>query len=221
MRLPYTENPPTGLDEVDTAIVERIKARRATGVSAERALGLIPLDRALLHAPKIADGTPPKSSYSKHILISAGWNSLIGSVRGKSSLEASLREIAICRVALINEAWFEWSAHWSMLLDLPGVTEESVAAVAELYPRSKAGLDERQWVVLRYADAMTKDVKVSDSLFDELKSLGFSNQEFVELTVTVGAYNMVSRFLVAMDVGEMNGKRPKVMSKREMMNHLL
>ena len=50
MRLPYTDNPPTGLPEEDQAVVSRVQARRGK-------MGLIPLDLALLHAPKIADGT--------------------------------------------------------------------------------------------------------------------------------------------------------------------
>lgn len=54
-------------------------------------------------------------------------------------------------------------------------------------------MNDKQWVVLRYADAMTRHVDVPQPLFDELKSTGFSNQEIVEITVTVAAYNMVSR----------------------------
>lgn len=50
MRLPYTENPPKNLSAEDEQILERVKARRGEK-------GLIPLDLALLHAPKVADGT--------------------------------------------------------------------------------------------------------------------------------------------------------------------
>ena len=57
--------------------------------------------------------------------------------------------------------------------------------------------------MLRYADAMTRDIIVDDDLFTALKSARFSDREIVELTVTVAAYNCVSRFLVALDIGEM------------------
>lgn len=50
MRLNYTPNPPTNLSEEDQQVLERVKVRRG-------AMGLIPLDLTLLHAPKIADGT--------------------------------------------------------------------------------------------------------------------------------------------------------------------
>jgi alkylhydroperoxidase family enzyme len=59
--------------------------------------------------------------------------------------------------------------------------------------------------VLAYTDAMTLDVRVPDAVFAELKK-HFSEQEVVEITATVAAYNCVSRFLVALDVGETNGQ---------------
>jgi hypothetical protein len=49
MRLDYVPNPPTDLAPEDQEVLERVKARRG-------AMGLIPLDLTLLHAPKIADG---------------------------------------------------------------------------------------------------------------------------------------------------------------------
>jgi alkylhydroperoxidase family enzyme len=71
-------------------------------------------------------------------------------------------------------------------------------------------LSDAEWVVLRYADAMTRDVKVPQSLFNDLRAHGgFNEQEVVEITATVATYNMVSRFLVAMDVGEANDKVPE------------
>ena len=38
----------------------------------------------------------------------------------------------------------------------------------------------------------------------------YTDQQVMELTITVGAYNMVSRFLVALDVTESNGKELKM-----------
>lgn len=55
---------------------------------------------------------------------------------------------------------------------------------------------------------MTRDIKVPQALFDEVQATGFSNQEMVELTATVASYNMVSRFLVALNVGEQNELTP-------------
>ena len=137
----------------------------------------------------------------------------MGAVRTRNSLSADIREIAILRPALINEAWFEWNAHLPILLEVPGFSEDKLEVVKQLHPTSKGALDDKQWAVLRYADEMTSHVHVEQSLFDEVKSVGFSDQEVVEITMTVAAYNMVSRFLVALDVGEQNGKNPNMEKK--------
>ncbi len=60
---------------------------------------------------------------------------------------------------------------------------------------------------------MTRNIEVAPSTFDALKKAGLSEQEIVETTATVASYNMVSRFLVALDVGEQNGKAPEWASK--------
>jgi alkylhydroperoxidase family enzyme len=65
------------------------------------------------------------------------------------------------------------------------------------------GLEDQERAILAYADAMTLDVRVSESVFQQLKEF-FSEREVVEITAAIGAYNCVSRFLVALDVGEMN-----------------
>lgn len=71
---------------------------------------------------------------------------------------------------------------------------------------SQGPLDKKHLAVLQYVDAMTKDVRVSDDVFEMLKA-EFTEKEIVEITATIAAYNCVSRFLVALDVGEMNGDR--------------
>ncbi len=189
MRLAYVPNPPENLtSSEEEEIVQRVLARRG-------ARGLISLDRTLLHSPTVADG----------------WSSLFGAIRTKTSLSADIREIAICRVALINEAWYEWTHHAPLLMEADGFTEEMLKVVRRLdQTEGREPLSEKQWVVLKYTDAMTKNVKVEDGLFEELRSVaGFTEKEIVELTATIATYNGVSRFLVALDVGEMNGKAPE------------
>ncbi len=57
--------------------------------------------------------------------------------------------------------------------------------------------DER--LAMRYAAAMTRDVKVPDPLFAELRRR-FNETEVVELTAAIATYNMVARFLLAFDI---------------------
>jgi alkylhydroperoxidase family enzyme len=184
MRVPYVDNPPPTSSPEEAAIVQRIQARRAPRP-------LQALDLALLHSPPVADG----------------WNSFLGAVRTKTSLDDDIRELAISRVAVCNKAWYEW-AHHAPLAVKGGVSEEAMEHVKEdqLVDRP-AELSERQWAVLLYADEMTRNVQVTDETFAMVRSI-FTDQEVVELTATVACYNCVSRFLVALDVGERNGTGP-------------
>lgn len=184
MRLPYVPDPPPTSSNAESEILARVQARRAPN-------GLLPLDRALLHSFPVADG----------------WNSFIGAVRTRTSLPAAIRELAICRVAVINGAWFEWEQHAPLLRE-GGLSEEAMGLVRDSqadYARSiyNKTLSRDQAAVLNYTDAMTKTVAVPEHVFQEVKEC-FDEREVVEITATVAAYNCVSRFLVALDVGEKN-----------------
>ena len=88
-----------------------------------------------------------------------------------------------------------------------GITAAHVDAVLQSAPRTVKGnvQDAKHAAVLRYTDAMTLDVSVPEDVFEELRA-HMAEKEIVELTASVAAYNCVSRFLVALDVGETNGQ---------------
>jgi alkylhydroperoxidase family enzyme len=69
-------------------------------------------------------------------------------------------------------------------------------------PQSQGRLGDRQWAVLRYADAMTTTITLPQQIFDNFQSVGFSQQELVEITATVAAYNLTCRFVLALDVSD-------------------
>ncbi|MEV4643363.1 carboxymuconolactone decarboxylase family protein [Saccharopolyspora sp. NPDC049357] len=158
----------------DGPIVDRIRARRGGT--------LRPLDLMLLHSPLLADG----------------WNDFLGAVRTGTTLADDVRELAILRVAALNHAQYEWDAH-EPLGRAVGLTDSDLAVL-----RGEPGsdrLEPRLVAALAYTDAMTAEVSVPDDVFDSLRR-HFNEREVVELTVTVGAYNLVSRFLVALEVGQ-------------------
>lgn len=59
---------------------------------------------------------------------------------------------------------------------------------------------ERERAVLAYTDAMTRQVQVPEAVFQAARAAMGSDKLIVELTATVAAYNMVSRFLEALQV---------------------
>jgi len=164
------------LPDVDpvSEVSERVRTRRGGT--------LTPLDRMLLHSEPLADG----------------WNTLLGAVRSRFELAADLRELAICRVAALNDAGYEWRAHAPLLVDA-GFPEERLPALRA--GGDPAALTAEQRTVVAYTDAMTRDVRVPAELFTEVREL-LGDRGTVELTATVAAYNMVSRVLVALEVGE-------------------
>jgi alkylhydroperoxidase family enzyme len=54
---------------------------------------------------------------------------------------------------------------------------------------------------------MTRNVKVDDALFAALQER-FTTTELVELTIAIATYNMVARFLVALQVTP-DGEAPR------------
>ena len=185
MRIQYAPKEPADATPENQAIYDRIKERR-------KPRPLIPLDLALLHNPNIADG----------------FNTLLGAIRTKSSLSLAAMEIAVCYVAVLNNATYEWTAHAPLALKA-GVKREALQAVLNGDVKNSSVLSEEEIDALEFTYQSTENIAVSEELMEKLKSR-YTDQQVMELTITVGAYNMVSRFLVALDVTESNGKDLKM-----------
>src|SRR5258708_4059182 len=65
--------------------------------------------------------------------------------------------------------------------------------------RSSSLFGERDRAALAYADAMTREIHVPDSVYAPLKGI-FSQRGIVELTVLIGTYNMHARVLQALEI---------------------
>ncbi|TIA42953.1 hypothetical protein D6C79_06938, partial [Aureobasidium pullulans] len=176
MRIPYAPTEPAAdASEQTKAVYERITERR-------KPRPLLPLDLALLHNTAIADG----------------WNSLLGAVRSKTSLDPGLMEMAVSRIAVLNKATFEWNSHAPLALKggLPRASLELVRTAAVVPPGSRSRTKEEQeifsdkeWAVLCYTDQVTKNVDVDDEVFDALRKF-LDNTGIMEITATVATYNM-------------------------------
>ncbi|KAJ7132850.1 beta-ketoadipate enol-lactone hydrolase [Mycena crocata] len=171
-------------------IADRIRERRG-------ARGLTPLDGALLHVPPVAEG----------------WNSLLGAIRTKGSLPGDLRELMILRVAARNHAAFEW-IHHEHVGRSHGLDTTQLWAIRDTSALPPpAILSPLQAAALAFADHSTAAVRVPAhvtlTLQEELKSVAVAgNLEvddlLVEAAAVVATYNMVSRFLISLDVAGMS-----------------
>jgi AhpD family alkylhydroperoxidase len=152
-------------------LIARIKAER--GKVSE-------LYKVLLHSPAVMEG----------------WLVFFTAIRQKTKLGGRYRELAILRVAVLNGADYEYQAHLPFALK-EGASAEQIAALAAW--QASTVFDAAERAVLAYTDAMTRDIQIADGLFAEVRQ-HFDAQDLVELTATIAGYNLVSRFLEAMQV---------------------
>lgn len=149
---------------------------------------LLNLDRMLLNSPAYA----------------IGWNGFLGAVRNHLALDPRLRELAICAVAVLNGADYELDQHAPEFLQAGG-TQAQLVALQELALRSDdilfdGSFDAAELATLALTREMTLHVTVSDACFERLRLALPDPQQQVELVGVIAAYNMVSRFLVALQV---------------------
>ena len=129
--------------------------------------------------------------------IAQGWEKMLTAVRNRSSLPPTLREMVIVRVAVLNRAPYELEAHRPVALAC-GVSEAKIEALR--LPQPGVAFSPLERAVLALTDAMTREVQVDDALFEPLRA-HFDARALVDLVATIGAYNMVSRFLEALRIG--------------------
>ncbi len=142
---------------------------------------LINIYRLMLHSPALANA----------------WFDLNQAVRYATEINGQSRELAVIRVAILNDVEYVQRAHGPAYALKEGLTPEQVAALANWRP-SKL-FSEPQRALLAYADAMTRDIDVPDHVFAEVRKY-FTERQTVELTMLIGAYNMLTRFLKALKV---------------------
>lgn len=114
----------------------------------------------------------------------------------KASLSDYFRELAILRVGYLTQANYEWTQHVTIGLRC-GVSQEQIDAIPAWSASTLFKSEDR--AVLQYTDEETNDVRVSDKTFAAVREF-LSEKEVVELTITIGFYNMVSRILESMQV---------------------
>lgn len=131
--------------------------------------------------------------------LARGWNAMFRAVRQEFSVSPRLKELAICTVARLTGANYEFLHHAPEYV-MAGGPEALLAKLDD--PQAAAADpafsgDER--LVIAYAIAMTRSIEVPDALFAELRAR-FNATEIVELTAAIAAYNLVARFLLALQV---------------------
>ena len=172
-RIPYKTDAEAG----PPALVAAIRQRRGGRLGA--------LDRILLYSEPFA----------------TGWGEMMGRVRSALALPPLLKELAMCAVAVLNRAEYELHHHAPLFLAAGGTPAQLQALRALPGSAAREDLfDATQRAALALTAQMTRDVSVSDAVFDEARRTLGDDRLLFELIGVIAAYNMVSRILVAVDI---------------------
>jgi len=171
--IPYL---PKDIDE-PRELVAAIRARRGGT--------LLNLDRMLLHSPPLA----------------AGWNGFLRAVRSELAVSPKLRELAICVVAVLNRADYEYRQHAPAFLYSGGsAVELDMLGRVGTSAFDATAFDAAERAVIALAVEMTRTVEVSAATMATVRRALTNDRQVVEIVGVIATYNMVSRFLVALGV---------------------
>jgi len=152
----------------------------ADRIRAERGGKVLNLYRVLLNSPKLAEA----------------WLHLFTVIRQQCELPGQYRELVIMLVAVLNGADYEYRHH-APIARAAGLSQAQIDELPRW--RQSTLFDAAQRAVLAYAESMTRDIQVPDDVFSALAQ-HLAARDIVELTATVGGYNLVSRVLEALKV---------------------
>lgn len=136
--------------------------------------------------------------------VASGWNVFMRNVRTGLSVDRKWLELGICTVALLTGAHYEYHHHRPDFLTAGGQPHELEALERALLADpcqavDEPGLGEVERLIVQYAAQITRQIHVNDALFAQLQQ-HLDTTGLVELTMSISAYNMVARVLIATGV---------------------
>src|SRR4030095_6993307 len=151
--------------------------------------------------------------------LARSWNGYLRAVRTELSLSPFLRELAICVVARLTGAQYEYHHHAPELARAAASPAQIAALDDPDAAASGSDFDELQRTVIRFASASTRTVAVPEEIFDALKRW-LEPPELVDLPALTPTYNVVALFLVPRKVvrerktAEEGSRRPPPLQSR-------
>lgn len=155
------------------SLVEKIRSGRRGNV--------INVYKLLLHSPPVAEN----------------WFNLINTLRWGTELPGRLREIIIIRIGYLNRVDYVINQHVPKLALVEGLSHAECDALVDW--RATEYFSEAERAALSYAESMTRDIQVLEEIFAALGP-HYNDREIVELTTLIGAYNMHTRVVQALDI---------------------
>lgn len=151
-------------------------------------------DQLAPEALEVLRALPPLNVFRAIAALPASFRPFMelgGSLLGGAHLTPVERELAILRVAHLTNAPYERQQH-EQLARAVGIAEPDIAATASADPAAVLSSDAA--LLCRAAEEITLDVRLSDATLARVRER-WGDAGTAELVLTVGYYNMVSRFL--------------------------
>ena len=130
--------------------------------------------------------------------MARAFNGVGNFIRHQSKLNPRLRELAILQVGWLEKSEYEFTHHVKIGKEF-GVTDEDIAALMIETEGIQSKLEPLARAILKGAREMTRDLEMSMTTFAEIKR-HLSNEEMVDLVLTIAFYNAVVRVLATMKI---------------------
>ncbi len=142
-------------------------------------------------------GSPPNlfTTLARHRGIFRKWLRFAGALMPGGSLPRNESELMILRVAHNTDCEYEWRHH-ERLGAQAGLTLEEIERVKL---GADGGWSPRRSALLRAADELHADRRISDEVWDQLRP-HFSDEELIEVCLLVGHYEMLAMTLNSLEV---------------------
>ena len=130
--------------------------------------------------------------------MARAFNGVGSYIRFKSKLNPRLRELAILQVGWLEKSEYEFTHHVKIGKEF-GVTDEDIAALMVETEGIQSRLEPVARAILKGAREMVRDLEMSMTTFAEIKR-HLSNEEMVDLVLTIAFYCAVVRVLATMKI---------------------
>ncbi|MBI4517904.1 MAG: carboxymuconolactone decarboxylase family protein [Deltaproteobacteria bacterium] len=125
-----------------------------------------------------------------------GVSALGQALRDGLSLDPQLCELAVLQLFRLTHCDVGFRQRMAVA-KVAGLSDKQIANVGAY--RTYAYYDDRERLVLEYAEVVTRAVAVPDELFARIRA-HFNEREIVELTMVIAYWNMLARLLVPLQL---------------------
>jgi 4-carboxymuconolactone decarboxylase len=138
------------------------------------------------------------ATLARHPALLTDWLTFGGRLLMAGTLPAKERELAILRTAWNARTPYEWGQH-VRIAGRAGVREDEVARLAREDGADDPGWTPTEAAVVRAADELHRDSRISDSTWAVLAE-AYDERQLIELCMVVGQYHLVAFTLNSLGV---------------------